>query len=427
MADFFISYTFADRAWAEWVGYVLEEDGFAVIIQAWDFRPGSNFMLEMQRASTEADRTIMLLSPDYLKSQFASPEWAAALAQDPQGLKRKLVPVIVRECQVPGLLTALVHISLVDENEGTARTLLINGLKNERAKPSERPNFPGALAGGPPKPFPGGQSAVLTYRTMTEVDDDSTSAVLKASLPNEIVYHNDIRTKVALLQSYDSDPQPFLEKLPRMRKLVDPREREEEAAWYHSEIHETPTAVQKVIIEGKNDLVSLVSRLRADRVDEDLAKRSLKAFGSFAALRLIRQLKKFYDVEDGKPETFFENYAFNKDPSYCYLDWAPRKSPTGKRVFGYYYYVGARVGPNWDHYEYVMLPLDMARTLFTGDVRGDAEAFYLWVLPQLYLVGCYHGIDKFQAHGWRVLLLKGAGIEEWQGPWHEDPWKGMYG
>jgi len=35
----------------------------------------------------------MVLSPDYLKSQFASPEWAAAFADDPQGLKRKLVPV----------------------------------------------------------------------------------------------------------------------------------------------------------------------------------------------------------------------------------------------------------------------------------------------------------------------------------------------
>ena len=76
MADFFVSYTSADKAWAEWIGYVLEEEGFAVDIQVWDFRPGNNFVLEMQRAATEADRTIMVLSPDYLKSQFASPEWA---------------------------------------------------------------------------------------------------------------------------------------------------------------------------------------------------------------------------------------------------------------------------------------------------------------------------------------------------------------
>ncbi len=55
MADFFVSYTSADEAWAEWIGFVLEEEGFTVVIQAWDFRPGSNFVLEMQRAATEAD------------------------------------------------------------------------------------------------------------------------------------------------------------------------------------------------------------------------------------------------------------------------------------------------------------------------------------------------------------------------------------
>jgi TIR domain len=155
MADFLISYTSADKAWAEWVGYVLEEEGFAVFIQAWDFRPGGNFVLEMQSAAIKADRTIMVLSPDYMKSQFASPEWAAAFAEDPQGLKRKLVPVVVRQCEVPGLLRAIVHISLVNEDEGTARTLLVNGVNEKRTKPPQRPAFPGAQVRKPPKSFPG--------------------------------------------------------------------------------------------------------------------------------------------------------------------------------------------------------------------------------------------------------------------------------
>ena len=42
--DFFISYTQADRAWAEWMAWVLEEDGHKVLIQAWDFVPGSNWI-----------------------------------------------------------------------------------------------------------------------------------------------------------------------------------------------------------------------------------------------------------------------------------------------------------------------------------------------------------------------------------------------
>ena len=38
--DFFVSYTQADRNWAEWIAWVLEEDGRKVLVQAWDFVAG---------------------------------------------------------------------------------------------------------------------------------------------------------------------------------------------------------------------------------------------------------------------------------------------------------------------------------------------------------------------------------------------------
>jgi hypothetical protein len=156
MTDFFISYTHVDAGWAEWIGYVLEEEGFAVAIQAWDFRPGSNFVLEMQKAAATAKRTVMVLSPDYLQSQFASPEWAAAFGQDPQGQATKLVPVMVRRCDPHGLLTSIVQIRLVDLEEGAARRVLVDGINQKRAKPSARPRFPGAAAAQVPhKDFPG--------------------------------------------------------------------------------------------------------------------------------------------------------------------------------------------------------------------------------------------------------------------------------
>ncbi|MCH7495792.1 MAG: toll/interleukin-1 receptor domain-containing protein, partial [Candidatus Marinimicrobia bacterium] len=83
MKDFFISYTQADKSWAEWVAWQLEEEGYTVIIQAWDFHAGSNFILAMDRAAQEAKTTIAVLSPDYLKTLYTKPEWAAALVQDP--------------------------------------------------------------------------------------------------------------------------------------------------------------------------------------------------------------------------------------------------------------------------------------------------------------------------------------------------------
>jgi hypothetical protein len=154
MPDFFVSYTSADRAWAEWTAFALEEEGFSTVIQAWDFRPGSNFVLEMQKAASEADRTIMILSPDYLKSQFASSEWATAFVQDPQGINRKLLPILVRKCNPPGLLKSVVHIDLTRADESDARQRLLDGVNAKRAKPPQRPSFPGAGTRPAHKPFP---------------------------------------------------------------------------------------------------------------------------------------------------------------------------------------------------------------------------------------------------------------------------------
>jgi hypothetical protein len=48
--DFFVSYTGADTAWAEWIAWQLTEAGYAVTIQAWHFRPGMNFLVLMRQA-----------------------------------------------------------------------------------------------------------------------------------------------------------------------------------------------------------------------------------------------------------------------------------------------------------------------------------------------------------------------------------------
>ncbi|MEA2573278.1 MAG: hypothetical protein QOH93_576, partial [Chloroflexia bacterium] len=144
MKDFFISYNKADKDWAEWIAWELEEAGYSIVLQAWDFRPGSNFVLDMQQAAIEATRTIAVMSPDYLAALFTQPEWAAAFAQDPTGSKRTLVPVVVRECDPKGLLNQIVHIKLVGLDEAAARQTLLAGLKAGRAKPDTRPSFPGA-------------------------------------------------------------------------------------------------------------------------------------------------------------------------------------------------------------------------------------------------------------------------------------------
>jgi hypothetical protein len=142
--DFFISYNKADREWAEWIAWHLEETGgYSVAIQAWDFGTGCNFVLEMDRAIEECDRVLAVLSPDYVASLFTRPEWAAYFQEDPTSEQRQILPVRVREYNVKkGLLAAIVYVDLVGKEEADAKRDLLDGVKIGRRKPTSAPSFP---------------------------------------------------------------------------------------------------------------------------------------------------------------------------------------------------------------------------------------------------------------------------------------------
>ncbi|MGH8902971.1 MAG: toll/interleukin-1 receptor domain-containing protein, partial [Egibacteraceae bacterium] len=74
--DFFVSYTQADRAWAEWIAWQLDEAGQRVVLQAWDVGPGSDWVHEMHAATATARRTIAVLSQSYLQSVHGEAEWS---------------------------------------------------------------------------------------------------------------------------------------------------------------------------------------------------------------------------------------------------------------------------------------------------------------------------------------------------------------
>ncbi|WP_133150779.1 toll/interleukin-1 receptor domain-containing protein, partial [Frankia canadensis] len=143
--DFFVSYTRADREWAEWISWQLEEAGYRVLVQAWDFVAGSNWQIRMQQGVQHSQRTVAVLSAAYLTSVYGQSEWQAAQAADPHGFGRKLLPVRVEDCPRPGLLGGVVSIDLFHHNPDTAGPHLLDHVRHAltgRAKPTTPPDFP---------------------------------------------------------------------------------------------------------------------------------------------------------------------------------------------------------------------------------------------------------------------------------------------
>ena len=166
MDTLFVSYTHADRRWAEWIAWVAEAAGHEVTIQAWDIAAGDDFMEAMQEALTRCDRLVAVLSPDYLASKYCRKELWPALADD------KVTPLRVGEVEPEGLLKTLVYADLVGRSKEAARRLVEKALAGERLKPDTEPVFPpdrelpadDATTPSAEPVFPGTADALEPYR-----------------------------------------------------------------------------------------------------------------------------------------------------------------------------------------------------------------------------------------------------------------------
>ncbi|OHV47352.1 TIR domain-containing protein [Pseudofrankia sp. BMG5.36] len=163
--DFFVSYTQADRAWAEWISWQLEAAGFRVHLQAWDMVAGTNWTHAMQDAIRDSARTLAVLSAAYLDSAYGTQEWQAAVAADPDSARRRLIPVRIEDCDRPGLLGQVISFDLFGMAEHRARGELLMRVREViagRAKPTHEPVFPGvSVLSGPgvtSPAFPGAES-----------------------------------------------------------------------------------------------------------------------------------------------------------------------------------------------------------------------------------------------------------------------------
>ena len=143
LKNFFIMYHSEDRLWAEWIAWHLEEAGYSAILPDWDFHAGSNFDLEMTRASVSADQVIIVLSPTYLSTA----ENLRTLRRVLSSKRDTVVPIVVHEYDktFKHPLRDLVALNLVNLSRETAQARLLSAVRKERQKPLVQPVFPPEL------------------------------------------------------------------------------------------------------------------------------------------------------------------------------------------------------------------------------------------------------------------------------------------
>jgi hypothetical protein len=145
--DFFVSHAGPDRVWAEWVAWHLQEAGYTVELDAWDWGAGENFVTRMHAAVDAANRVIALLSSAYFADgRYTADEWSSALIKDDAG-RHRLLPVQIERCPLPRLLRPLLQVELFDVDQEEAARRLLAAVRGPR-RPDGAPLFPGTGAAG---------------------------------------------------------------------------------------------------------------------------------------------------------------------------------------------------------------------------------------------------------------------------------------
>ena len=152
--DFFISHAGRDSAWAEWLAWQLQELGYTVELDVWDWAPGEDFVARMAAALESADQLLAVCTEAYFASTFGGAELRAAFAAGPAAVGR-IVPVLIEPVALPPLYAPLIHLDLTGLDEGAAAARLRSRLAGLR--PTCAPPFPRG-------PAPSGRPAFACHR-----------------------------------------------------------------------------------------------------------------------------------------------------------------------------------------------------------------------------------------------------------------------
>jgi hypothetical protein len=115
MYDVFVSYSRHDGQWVHDVLVPrLEAARLRVCIDDRDFTPAAWSLLEMERAVLQSRKTLLVLTPHYLDSEWTIFESVLAQTLDPAASQRRMLTLLLEPCSLPLRLSALVYLSFTD-------------------------------------------------------------------------------------------------------------------------------------------------------------------------------------------------------------------------------------------------------------------------------------------------------------------------
>jgi TolB-like protein/Tfp pilus assembly protein PilF len=139
--DVFISYSSHDQDWVQGeLLKIIEEVGLRAFIDFRDFESGAPSIKEMERGVTTCRKTLLVLTPDYIESEWCEIESIMLHTIDPGNRSLRLIPLLKTHCDEPLRIGALTHVDFTDGADfELAWQQLLTALADPVERPAEKP------------------------------------------------------------------------------------------------------------------------------------------------------------------------------------------------------------------------------------------------------------------------------------------------
>ena len=157
--DVFISYSKADQGWVkESLLPQLEQAGLRGCVEYRDFEIGVPRLVNIERAVDRSRHTLVVLSPEWVAGEWNEFESLLVSTTDPAGRRRKLLPLLLRPCDLPPRLAMLTAVDFTDperyESEWPRLLAALSAPSSAEAPPASQPR---------PEPHPAPQRRATAH------------------------------------------------------------------------------------------------------------------------------------------------------------------------------------------------------------------------------------------------------------------------
>jgi tetratricopeptide (TPR) repeat protein len=158
--DVFLSHNRAQKDWTRELAIRLRDVGFNVWFDEWALRGGEVGSVGMERGLEESRHVVLVLSPEFMASEWTDYETQIALVLSPANRDRKLIPILHTKCELPPRISRLNWIDFSGALADPAQfefhlAQLMSDLNPDRyARPTDFASFQASHKPGSPNTIP---------------------------------------------------------------------------------------------------------------------------------------------------------------------------------------------------------------------------------------------------------------------------------